>query len=101
MDSTTAKALEQTQKLIIFGRVQGVFFRASMCREAHNLGVSGWVRINTDGTVEALLQGTLIAVNALITWAYQGPPGSHVEHIEITEAEGHFTTFAIRTRNTP
>jgi len=53
--------IPQTQKvtlrLVIYGRVQGVFFRHSMCREAQRLAVAGWVRNRSDGTVEAVVHG--------------------------------------------
>lgn len=83
-----------TKKLKIFGRVQGVYFRESMYREAQYLGVTGWVRNNRDGTVEAVVQGTETAVAAIIRWAEIGPELARVDQVEISEASGEYTDFA-------
>ena len=62
-----------TLHLLIQGRVQGVWFRESMRREAERLGVTGWVRNAPDGSVEAVVQGSADAVDALIEWAHTRP----------------------------
>lgn len=82
----------------IRGRVQGVFFRGSMCQEARRFGVLGWVRNCPDGSVEAVAEGSRAAVDRLIVWAHQGPPGALVTDVEVRwEAErGEFTDFATR-----
>ena len=49
--------MKHTTRLLILGRVQGVFFRSLMCHEAIKLEVTGWVRNRSDGAVEALLRG--------------------------------------------
>lgn len=69
------------RQIRVSGRVQGVGYRASLQREACRLGLGGWVRNRTDGTVEALLQGPQAAVDALIGWARRGPPGAHVTEV--------------------
>ena len=94
MDSTTASKMVTTKHLIVRGRVQGVYFRASMCHEAAMLAVTGWVRNRQDGTLEAMLQGEAGAVAQLIDWARHGPPGAHVAHIEINEGQGSYKEFS-------
>ncbi|HIJ82767.1 MAG: acylphosphatase [Magnetococcales bacterium] len=69
--------------LIIHGRVQGVWYRASTQKQAAHLGVSGWVKNRPDGTVEVQVTGRPENVAALIDWCHQGPPGAHVERIEM------------------
>jgi acylphosphatase len=71
------------RRLQITGLVQGVGFRYAMRHEAARLGVSGWVRNRGDGSVEALLQGTVEAVEALTAWARRGPPGSRVDQVNV------------------
>ncbi len=87
----------QTRRLTIRGRVQGVFYRESMRREAATLGVTGWVSNRRDGTVEAVVQGPAEAVEALIRWAHRGPEDARVEAVEIAPAEGDFFTFEKRS----
>jgi acylphosphatase len=69
-----------------------------MCAEARSIGVHGWVRNCADGSVEAVAEGTRTAVERLITWAHQGPPGALVTDVEVEwEAErGGFVDFATR-----
>ena len=86
----------KTQHLHIEGRVQGVWFRESMRREAERLGVTGWVRNLPDGSVEAVVQGSVEAVDALLDWSRTGPPMARVERIVLNVAEGHFTVFEKR-----
>ena len=73
--------------LRISGRVQGVFFRASMNDVAVANGVVGWVKNNPDGSVEALLQGREESVKAVQGWAREGPPGSRVDSVEVKVAK--------------
>ena len=87
----------KTLHLQILGRVQGVWFRESMRREAERLGVTGWVRNRPDGSVEAVAQGPAAAVDALVEWARTGPPQARVERIVQTETEGHYRVFEKRT----
>ena len=91
MQSTTKKTLH----LVIHGSVQGVFFRASMQREARHLGISGWVRNRNDGTVEAMVQGDPAAVDAMVRWAQRGPELAHVSRVEINTGEGDFSNFDV------
>ena len=69
-------------RLVVHGRVQGVWFRGSMQEEADRLGVVGWVRNRPDGTVEAEAEGAPGAVEALVAWAHTGPRGARVTRVE-------------------
>lgn len=85
-----------TRHLIITGRVQGVGFRFYMERKARELGISGWVRNRRDGAVEAMVQGSSGAVEAMIAWARRGPPSAVVAEVRVTDASGDFATFEAR-----
>jgi acylphosphatase len=84
-----------TRRLHIHGTVQGVWYRESMRQEAEQLGVTGWVRNRFDGSVEARVQGTPHAVEAMIEWCKRGPERAEVTRVEIAEAGGneHFDSF--------
>lgn len=71
----------------VFGRVQGVFFRDYTRRKANELGLNGWVRNCSDGSVEALLSGTETAVEQMIDWLHGGSPAAHVQRV-VTENNG-------------
>lgn len=86
----------KTLHLRIHGRVQGVWYRESMRREAEQLGVAGWVRNSADGSVEAVIQGPAEAVDALVAWARSGPPQARVDRIELSETLGQFSGFEKR-----
>ena len=75
------------RQIRVSGRVQGVGYRASLQYQAEKLGVTGWVRNRTDGSVEALLQGPPHAVDAVIAWARRGPPGSRVSDVVVSPAD--------------
>ena len=75
------------RKVRIYGRVQGVFFRQWAVDRARSLGVSGWVRNRSDGSVEAHLAGDESAVAQLIDHMRRGPPQARVEGFTVDEAE--------------
>lgn len=84
--------------LKIAGRVQGVYYRASMVREAQELRLRGWVRNCDDGSVESITEGPRSAIDALIAWCRQGPPGARVDSVDIRwEApQGSFSGFVVK-----
>lgn len=84
--------------LMIHGRVQGVWFRASTQEVAGQLKIRGWVRNTPDGAVEAHIQGNDAAVDEMFAWCRQGPPGARVDSIDSTEVEPaeDFRAFSIR-----
>jgi acylphosphatase len=84
------------RKLSIFGQVQGVGFRYHFTEQAQHLGITGWVRNRRGGCVEAMIEGSPEAVEALLAWARRGPPAARVERVEVSEAEGMFTSFELR-----
>jgi acylphosphatase len=75
------------RRVVIHGRVQGVFFRDTTQRQAAARGVAGWVRNQADGTVEAFFEGDSTAVEALIAFCHQGPRGAQVDRVEVSEEE--------------
>jgi len=75
------------RRLLIRGRVQGVFFRDSTRRAATEAGVAGWVANRDDGAVEAVLEGEPAAVERVIACCRRGPDGARVERVEIAEGE--------------
>jgi acylphosphatase len=84
------------KRLLITGRVQGVGFRFYTQRKARELGLTGWVRNCSDGSVEAVIQGTPGAVETMIAWAQRGPPSAVVADVRIADASGDFSAFETR-----
>jgi len=82
-------------RLLIEGRVQGVFFRASAVEQATRLGVKGWVRNRRDGSVELLAEGEDAAVGALVSWCHHGPPHARVDRVQVErqDYQGEFRAF--------
>jgi len=86
----------EIRRLVITGKVQGVAYRASMTREAAALGVTGWVRNRSDGSVEAMVAGTAEQVAAMMNWARRGPPAAQVEQVAVELDSGEFGSFEQR-----
>lgn len=85
------------RRVLVYGMVQGVFFRESCRGEARRHNVSGWVTNRPDGTVEAHFEGEPEAVAALVAWAGHGPPHAVVERVETTDEEpAGDTRFSVR-----
>ena len=84
--------------LLISGRVQGVFYRASAQQEAMRLGLAGEIRNLPDGRVEAVLQGLKEDVEGMIKWCYRGPSEARVSNIDVAyeEAKDDLEIFGIR-----
>jgi acylphosphatase len=85
------------RRVIVHGRVQGVFFRDTARRMARSRGVSGWVRNTRERTVEAAFEGDPEAVESMVRWCREGPRGAAVERVEVAEEEPEgLTEFRIR-----
>ncbi|MGZ8997455.1 MAG: acylphosphatase [Allosphingosinicella sp.] len=76
-----------TRRLLIKGRVQGVFYRAWSAEQAGGLGLAGWVRNRRDGRVEMLVHGERAAVAEMIERCRRGPETARVDDIEVEEAD--------------
>jgi acylphosphatase len=74
-------------RVVVSGRVQGVWFRESCRREAAAAGVGGWVRNHADGTVHAALEGDPAAVARVVAWLRHGPPRAEVTDVAVTPDE--------------
>ena len=72
-------------RVIVSGRVQGVFFRDSCRSEAQRLGIRGWVRNRPDRTVEVVAEGPRERVDQFLDWCRQGPPRAQVTGIAVTD----------------
>ncbi len=85
------------RRVVVGGRVQGVFFRDTTRRRAEALGVAGWVRNTADGTVEAVFEGEPGPVEQMVDFCRQGPGRAEVSSVEVTdEAPEGLTGFEIR-----
>ena len=81
-------------RVVVYGRVQGVWYRGWTENNATGLGLSGWVRNRRDGTVEAVFAGGAEAVAAMLDDCRRGPRGAHVD--EVYELEGQPDALALR-----
>ena len=80
-------------RILVSGKVQGVFFRQATKVSAKGNGVTGWVRNLDDGRVEAVLEGEAGAVGRVVAWARDGPAGSRVTGMEVRD-EGYAGEFS-------
>jgi acylphosphatase len=88
----------QARRFLIRGRVQGVGFRWFVEREAHILGIAGWVRNNHDGSVEVLAMATPERLAGLRSRLQEGPRAARVEEVEESEAKpvAELNSFQVR-----
>jgi len=73
----------ETNRVRVTGKVQRVGFRFSTVRRAHELGVTGWVRNEDDGSVQAMLQGTPDQIDQMLSWLQYGPPRAKVDNVDV------------------
>lgn len=88
----------QRVHILVFGQVQGVFFRHTAKKEAEKLDLTGWVRNVGDDKVEIVAEGEEDKLKELIAWCRKGPPMAYVEKVEVEwldSLEG-FSDFSIR-----
>jgi acylphosphatase len=93
----TSDKESQARRFVVRGRVQGVGFRWFVEREAHILGIAGWVRNNSDGSVEVLAMGTRDQLSGLRSRLQAGPRAARVDDVQESDARPvpGLTTFRI------
>ncbi len=92
----TAQLVERIRcRVVVRGRVQGVWFRGSVAEAARGCGVDGWVRNRADGSLEAVFEGRPDVVERLVEFCRHGPPNAVVTrvdtHVEPLHGETIFT----------
>ncbi len=93
-EAATMKAV----RVGVHGRVQGVYYRARAQAEGERLGLRGWVKNVSDGSVALHLQGDPAAVEAMLGWCSVGPPAAHVRRVEVNDAEPDETLSRFEVR---
>ena len=88
----------KTVHVVISGRVQGVWFRATTKQQADKRNIVGWVRNTSDGKVEAVFQGNENQVDDMVSWCYEGSSLSHVDTVDVTsiDEDSQFQKFQVR-----
>ena len=74
-------------RVVVHGRVQGVFFRDETRRQARSLGLAGWVANRPDGAVEAVFEGRRDAVESMVGWCRRGPSGARVDDVQLARED--------------
>lgn len=84
--------------VIVSGKVQGVSYRYYTQKNAAINSISGWVKNNTDKTVEAVFQGSIEDVREMINWCWEGSPASSVDGVKVEnlESDSNFSGFEIK-----
>ncbi len=85
-------------KVVINGRVQGVFYRAETKNTADQFGIKGYVKNLPNGSVEAIFEGDRPSVTQMVEWCNKGPAAARVENVLAEEVEtlSNFKTFMIK-----
>ena len=85
-------------RIIISGRVQGVFFRRAAAEQARLLGITGWVRNLPDGAVELVGEGKRRNLELMLAWAHTGPPYARVDAAQAQwgQCQDEFLQFEVR-----
>jgi acylphosphatase len=84
-------------RVVVTGRVQGVWFRASTQEMATRLQLVGWVRNRSDGVVEACFEGNDLDVDRAVAWCHEGPSRARVDGVEVaSEPLVGESTFEVR-----
>ena len=84
-------------RVIVEGRVQGVFFRYHTQEMADRIGVTGWVKNRRDGRVEAVFEGDKDKVDRILEWCHRGPSEARVTKVNLTweDYTGEYEDFSI------
>lgn len=84
-------------RLRITGKVQGVYYRQNLKSIAKRKNICGWVRNLSDGSVEAVLEGSKLSIENIVSWSSNGPDGANVSSVTVTREpyEGDFSSFEI------
>lgn len=88
-----------TIHLLIKGKVQGVFYRASAKEKAEELALTGWIKNTDNGDVEALVSGNADSLESFIDWCKKGPEKAMVTNVDVNPSEDQsFERFSIIRR---
>jgi acylphosphatase len=84
-------------RILVSGKVQGVYYRQTTKEVAQRNGLTGWVRNLADGRVEAVFEGDESSVNKTIEWCRSGPPNARVQVVDVSFQDyvGEFSDFDI------
>ena len=84
-------------RIVVFGDVHGVGFRFTAIKIARDLGLTGWTKNRSEGSVEIIAEGLKDKLDNLVTWAKKGPPLAKIEKIKIDwgSATGEFSSFEV------
>ena len=98
MRPSETQAKKNRVRLLISGRVQGVWYRASTKQQADDLGLTGWVRNCQSGQVEVIAEGADAAIDKLISWCRTGPSMARVTDVQVEfgDYRGEFVGFGVK-----